>query len=694
MHEKSIRKVIAGSLLIVCASFGFTQTANRLMVQALPYGSLPLGSSAGIFTLGAGIEASATYQPSFTGNFGLKAGTAYLNLPLAATGSESAVWSISGFAGPVFRLPLGDRLSLFAEGLAGYYQWDASGWDAGENAGGGFVAAASAGALFRIAGAFTMGAGVSYDYYDKLYNGLRLQLSVTLDLPGLAGERSSIEIREIRLMPLFPVLYSYYTRQPIGTAVVVNTGKKPIEDISVQFFTERYMDNPMTVGEKISLQPGEEKTVELYALFNDRPMEITEGVQASARVSSSYQGSKTIFTSENSGILEFRNRNALTWDDDRKIVSFITAKDPEIMNFAKNVSSWLQGVKNSAIDENLQKAMAIFEAVKAYGIHYEIDPTTPFSEFSENQAVIDFLQFPRQTLQFTNGDCDDLSALYTALLEAIGVETAFITVPGHIYAAVALKSNPTEARRNFRDSAELIITEDKAWLPVEITLFQDSFEKAWQAGAKQWREHSVSDAARLYPVHEAWGVYQPVALSGSDSRISLPDRQNVSDALQATLSRHIEKEIYPQVQALQQQLARNQGSAADRNRLALVYARYGQYDQAMEQLQLILARQNYLPAAINAANIHYLRGQTSEALARYQQALELAPENTTALLGLARCNYDMENYGSVRQAYATIKTLNPQLAERYAYLEMRDESAARASAIAELKNTVAWEESE
>jgi len=48
----------------------------------------------------------------------------------------------------------------------------------------------------------------------------------------------------------------------------------------------------------------------------------------------------------------------------------ITAKDPEIMNFAKNVMSWMQAVKNPALDENFQKGAAIFEAVKTFGIRY------------------------------------------------------------------------------------------------------------------------------------------------------------------------------------------------------------------------------------------------------------------------------------------------------------------------------------
>ena len=33
----------------------------------------------------------------------------------------------------------------------------------------------------------------------------------------------------------------------------------------------------------------------------------------------------------------------------------------------------------------------------------------------------------KQTLEYRAGDCDDLSILYSALLESVGVETAFIT---------------------------------------------------------------------------------------------------------------------------------------------------------------------------------------------------------------------------------------------------------------------------
>ena len=48
---------------------------------------------------------------------------------------------------------------------------------------------------------------------------------------------------------------------------------------------------------------------------------------------------------------------------------------------------------------------------------------------------VDFLQFPYQTLLYHGGDCDDLSILNCSLFEALGIQTAFITIPGHIYMA-------------------------------------------------------------------------------------------------------------------------------------------------------------------------------------------------------------------------------------------------------------------
>jgi tetratricopeptide (TPR) repeat protein len=693
MKKNAVVRVISlmAILFVISSASVYGQQDHQVLVSAIPTGALPLGSSSDLFTFGTGTEVSAAFIPGNLRFFGLKAGTSFLSLPLNSPVDDHSVWTLSAFGGPIVRVPLGERFSLYANGQGGYYQWGGKGWDAADSAGGGLVVGGGAGALFKVAGNFTIGARVSYDYYSSLYNGLGVSLALSLDYPGMEAPSGKVILEDIRLLPLFPVLYSYYTSHPVGQATVVNTGKSAVKDVSVQFHVERYMDNPMTVGATFDLAAGEKKTIDLFALFTEDLMEITEGTKISARVSASYPGRKDVFVRDYSEVLEFYNRNAMMWDDDQKIASFITAKDPEIMNFAKNVGTWMQAVKNPAIDENLQKGMAIFEAVKAYGIHYEIDPSTPFSEFSEDSHSIDFLQFPRQTLQYTNGDCDDLTALYTSLLEAIGVETAFITVPGHIYAAFALKAGEAETRKAFSTAADLIFKDGIAWIPVEITIFQESFEKAWQTGAKQWRENVDKEQAVLHPTREAWETYPAVGFS-SGSTIALPDRAVVTKATETTLKRYVDKEMFPQVSALEQRIRQSKGAPRDRNTLAVVYARYGLYEQALAQLAEVIKVQEYPQAIVNAANIHFIQSNFGKALELYNSVLTRDTANKAALVGVARCNFELENYGSVKQTYAKLQELDPALAERFAYLELRGDEAARASDAMGLKTIVVWDE--
>ena len=664
---------------------------NRFGISIQPQGTIPLGSSSELFKFGFGGEASVSFTPAFLQLFGVQAGVSLTNLPLSSSNSINV---LQVFGGPLFRYSFNNRLSIYASAKAGYYHWSPLDWDAGESNGGGFGTGGNAGVMFRVAGPFTLAAGAAYEYLAELYNGLSISLTARLDFPGLEDEKIDIELEEIKTIPLFPVLYSYYAHNPIGTIKIINTGKKTQENLRVSFFLERYMDNPMEIGEPIELAAGEEREIELYALFTEDLMNITEGTTASALVSVSKTVGDKEISRDFTGVIEFYNRNALSWNDDRRIASFITAKDPEVMNFSKNIMTWMKTAQNPAVDENLQKAMAVFEALKEYGISYEIDPATPFSEFSEESEAIDYLQFPRQTLQYTNGDCDDLTTLYCTLLEAVGVETAFITVPGHIFSALALKTTPAEAPKAFLKTEDLIITDDKVWLPVEITMFQESFERAWSYGAKEWRQNEAEELSRLYPVREAWNTFQAVGFRES-AGIELPDRLNVTTAFMDCINRHVEREIQPQLERIRAKI--NEGGRSQkiwRNKLGVVYARYGLYDDAEREFQKTLDQEEYVPALNNTGGIYFLQRKYEKALEFYNRAIDKDSDNKAALLGVARCCHELENYYMVKKTYAQLQELDAGIAEKFAYLDMQGAEATRAAAAAEMGNEILWEEEE
>jgi tetratricopeptide (TPR) repeat protein len=176
--------------------------------------------------------------------------------------------------------------------------------------------------------------------------------------------------------------------------------------------------------------------------------------------------------------------------------------------------------------------------------------------------------------------------------------------------------------------------------------------------------------------------------------ITLPDRTRVTGAIRTCLTRHVEREIFPQVDSLQKRLRANPGDIRSKNQLALVHARYGLYDQALEGFLDILKRQDYPAALTNAANVYYLKGDFTRALEFYNRAISQNERNKSALIGSARCHYELENYGLVKQAYARLQELDPDLAGRYAYLALQGDEDARASAVAELSRIVVWEDVE
>ena len=139
-------------------------------------------------------------------------------------------------------------------------------------------------------------------------------------------------------------------------------------------------------------------------------------------------------------------------------------------------------------------------------------------------AAVDFLQFPYQTLVYHGGDCDDLTILNCSLLEAIGIDTAFITVPGHIY--MAFDSGLTvEEGRSKLDKGYYIEAYGKIWCPIEITLSQDTFGLAWTYGAREWKK--AGENALLIPLDDAWNSYLPISVPGSDTSIDVPSREDI-----------------------------------------------------------------------------------------------------------------------------------------------------------------------
>jgi len=648
----------------------------------------------------------------------------YVYDPLSVPG---AVSNLSGSAGVGFRLPLLSWLTLRAIASGGYYFAIVNG-EGGGSAGNAFFGA-GLGVNFSIGPSFVLGVGASYRLYMNLLQTIDLSVGVMYNLfPTVAAtsvvspeqppakplpaqpvpakpvplknepqkpveqQNSGLVISNLTFENVFPIFHTYYDDHPIGKLTLKNTESSSATNVSVSLFIRQHMDAPKKCVSIPEIKAGEERSVDLYALFSQKILDITEPTKVAAEISVTYTLNGKSLPLTDVETLRIYDRNAMMWDDNRKAAAFVTAKEPTVLIFSNNVNAWVKGKLNRAVDQNLQTAIALHDALRLYGISYVSNPLTSYAVVSQNKLAIDTLKFPRQTFEYRSGDCSDLTLLYCALMESVQIETAFITIPGHIFMAFALKATPDEARTSFSHPDELIFRNDKVWVPVEVTERAGTLLTAWQQGAKEWRENLSKNQADFYPVHDAWKIYEPVGLPGSGTALQMPDAARVFQDYKSEVSRYIELEIYARVAQLQAAITKSNESPKSVNALGVLYARYDLVEKAEIEFKRALGKTEYVPALVNLGHLSFLKQDMEQALIFYQRAYKKAPQEPTVLLGLARASQELEDYRTVRKSYDELKKVSPALAQQFAYLELRGEESTRAASISGAKEMMVWNE--
>ncbi len=186
---------------------------------------------------------------------------------------------------------------------------------------------------------------------------------------------------------------------------------------------------------------------------------------------------------------------------------------------------------------------------------------------------------------------------------------------------------------------------------------------------------------RLIVIASAWETYEPVGCPARTHASCFPKPTRSCGPTARALPALSSARSTPRADRLRGEIRLGGGSPALVNKLGVLYARYGLLAEA--RIGIRPGRQGRLrPALINLGNVAYLKKDFAGAIATYQEALSRAPNSKAALLGLARTQYELENFPEAGRAFALVERIDPKLASDYAYLASRTDGAARASASA------------
>ncbi len=525
------------------------------------------------------------------------------------------------------------------------------------------------GLLERFNG-FTFGLGFSGQY----------RLGEDPDSPK--AEIKSIRFLNGDISDIFAALQSFYVDNSIGSVAFVNEDKFPITNVAVSFYQAGFMDTPTLLKSFDRIDSKEEQSLDIFATYNTRVFETAGVTPLTGELLVEYTSRGRSYTQKLPLTYDMYDKEALSWDDTRKAAAFVTPADSALRNYSSYVRQISRERNISGYSEEMQTAMQIYYGLKELGLIYQLDPTSPFDQAQENTGVIDAVSIPRNTLKRLTGDCDDLSVLFASLLESAGVETAFVTVPGHIYVAF----NTTVPSRDYQllhPSQKMSINiKNQLWVPVEVTMVgTDDFLTAWRTGIQEFTALDDNPEQReIINIRQSQQTYRAVGLQETDLGLQYGDSQTVA----RNFSRDVNQVINEIIQSYST-IAEKTNNKSGFNRLGIVSATFHRYTEAEQAFNRALSLdRNFLSARINLANVYFQRNEFQNALrilhSVEKEYIASGREESRSLqivlLNISRCYYSLENFDMAEDYLARLKELNPDLANQNSYLAAQNGSRA------------------
>jgi len=335
-----------------------------------------------------------------------------------------------------------------------------------------------------------------------------------------SGSRSAqaggprVHVDEVKLENLFPARIGYYAENPLGKVALRNDGASDIADVRLEISLGELSGGAQTLRVGTVPAHGRVEVPLKLVLERSKLLEVSQRRPARADMAILTGGERQSFTEP----VVLWDRNAIDWNVGDSVAAFVTHKDPVVRAFADRALKLEDGLPGS-LPSSVRSAAAVFDAILSLGVQYRKDPLSPYGA-----QAIDTVQFPRETLQRRAGDCDDLSTLYAAVMQAAGQDVRLVLTPGHIFVAVSSGLPMSHAAERLGGAGRAVEIDGSAFIPVEVTKLDGGFAAAWQAGIEELGRYGGK--ATFINVPSAWRTYPPFPMDAPGEAPS-PDAAQV-----------------------------------------------------------------------------------------------------------------------------------------------------------------------
>ena len=545
---------------------------------------------------------------------------------------------ISAFYSPISRLELDGGLALGAyAGISGGSETHYAPWYR-----------AFTDVSFKINTKVSVGLNVSW--FDCQYNsyfgnpgaaGLTTGISITIkfDTKKISGNvDATAECDD----SVFPVIYSMYKNDQIGTITVQNNEAAEIRNVVVKFRAEGYTASEQECGTVKIIHKLSSEEIPLYADFTDKVLRFSESGKISGEVVVEYELLGDSRVAVIPVTIPVYNRNTMRWIDPAVIASFVSSKSQEILELSKFIVGVARSYTRTGLNNNMQYAMFVHEGIRKIGMAVEENSDTPYNTFHKDLNALDYIQYPYQTLSYRSGDKDDIAILYMSMLESVGIHAAFIPLDDDFIVAVDIGEATSSQLSLFNDESRILVVDNEIWIPVSMKAINEGFVNAWLKGIQEVNAKIAADEdVEFFVLADAWQSYPPSGFSTGDLETKTPQEKEIAALVEQDLTQYINQEFGPQIAAVQAQIKKEGVSINLYNQLGLLYVRAGMYSNAISIYE-VSAKMGSVAAMNNLGNIYSLQKQYNAAKKWYENALALDPQNETARKNLEKIVTELE----------------------------------------------------
>ncbi|MCL2442065.1 MAG: hypothetical protein FWD13_01200 [Treponema sp.] len=535
---------------------------------------------------------------------------------------------------------------------------------------------------FRFSPGFLLAANAGWKQYNEqsaINNGQRFLNSgfyagLTAQLTFQAGRGTDgVHATLNQYGAVYPAFMQIYQNTPIGNVVIRNNENAEIRDVRLSFRAGSYTSSEFFCGSVPFIPRGLSGNIPLFADFSSEILRFTDNGRIMGELVIRYKFLGQERETVRAITIASNDRNRITAGDIFALTAFISPTSPETLDFARFIAGLERINRRIGHNQNMNHAIWLLEGLRASQITVNSEQLAVSSGVVRNHNLsttsVDSgqllltancslltdisVQFPSETLLFSSGNNQDLVLLFSACLEGVGISSALIEVKwerdeekdseqqlhpsppslnSELLTAVSLNINAAQAETLFNGTDRILIINDNVWLPLSMSELNEGFMACWNKAVTILNEAFASGGLIDFViVEDAWQHYPPAPMVELGRGNLRTDNNAALREVNTVIQRYITQEINPVIQ----RTSAMQNSAAQQNRLGILYVRAGRIAEAKAAYERA-AGLGSVPAMTNRGNLALTERDFTTAERWFRQALQGDPQNRAAHRGLER----------------------------------------------------------